>query len=150
MEVIKTLSGKNNALIRNIDGMIISDITLRERTISLTGIKIDDGFMDKIGAFVDKLVGLMFLIDVRESGELEYSSYLVNFLLNNFSGMIYTISMIHTEKARALPLDLVLAKLKIPDFVSVIATNIESENSLRELIFSLKEIPAQSAGGANA
>ena len=129
------------AKFKPVSDFIVSDIMLNKKKLSLLGMPLDQKFMDALESISDRILGFVFLIDSRDNSEMGYASYVVNSMLKEFSGGLFSVVLTHSEKARALPRDLIKNEIQLPDFAHLHDCDIENPESIKALIFSLKVLP---------
>ena len=81
------------------------------------------------------------MIDARNKSELEYTAYIIKLLFANYPDAIFSVGLTHSEKARAIPLEMIKQTVQLPSYAKLQICNIEDENSIKELIFSMRDIP---------
>ena len=140
-EIIRTMGGKLSGPLKKVDNFIVSDIMLNKKKLSLLGMPLDKKFMDALESISGRILGFVFLIDARDNSEMGYASYVVNSMLKKFSGGLFSVVLTHSEKARALPRDMIKNEIQLPDFAHLHDCDIENPESIKALIFSLKVLP---------
>jgi signal recognition particle receptor subunit beta len=141
--VIRKLSGKQATPLKKVQNLIFTRIALEKKSVALFGITLEVHFTEILKKLSDNLLGLILLIDARNKPELEYTSYLMHSLFHQFPKIQFAIGLTHSEKAKALPYHVVLDDLKLPSFSKLKVCNLDDDNSIKELVFSLKEIPVK-------
>ena len=141
IEFIRTVSGKLSAPLKQVHNLVFSRVKLNDKIISFFGITIEERFTELMQKLSENMFGFILLIDARNKEELEYTAYIIKSLFSNYPDAIFSVGLTHTEKARAMPLDMIKQTIQLPSYAKLQICNIEDENSIKELIFNMRDIP---------
>lgn len=141
IDFIRTISGKMSSPLKQVQNLLFSRILLAEKYISFFGVTIEQKFTDFIQKLSDNMFGFILLIDARNKTELEFTSYVIKSLFSSYPEAIFAVGLTHSEKARALPMAVIKQTIQLPKFINLYICDIEDPNSIKELVFSLREIP---------
>jgi len=141
-QIIKTLAKIHQAEVKTIQSLDFTHLHLADDLkLSVFGISIDSYFQPVIKKLASNMLACFFILDFRQSENVEYLKYLIQqFIANYHVPLVFALTNVTGDVSKVIAE--MREKFEIPDQFDLVPLNPSEFYQIKQLFYHLKDNPA--------